>query len=64
MTTKQPTRGGAGRGQGRKPLSPDAPTIPVSIKMTTDQRDKLGRLGGSPWVRARIDKAREPGSGE
>lgn len=60
MRTAKSPRGGAGRGQGRKPLSVDAPTIPVSIKMTTEQRDKLGRLGGAPWVRARIDKAREP----
>ena len=33
---------------------------PVSIKMSTEQRGKLRRLGGAPWVRARIDKAREP----
>jgi hypothetical protein len=63
MKTKQTQRGGAGRGQGRKPLVPGVQTVPVSIKMTTDQRDKLLRLGGSPWVRARIDKAREPSGG-
>jgi hypothetical protein len=30
------------------------------VKMTTNQRDKLKRLGGAPWVRDRIDKAKEP----
>lgn len=64
MTTEKSTRGGAGRGQGRKPLDPGAETVGVTIKMTTDQRDKLARLGGPAWVRARIDKAREPGSKE
>lgn len=34
--------------------------VPVSIKMTPPQRSKLGRLGGAPWVRDRIDKAKEP----
>lgn len=27
--------------------------------MTTAQRDKLARLGGAGWVRARIDRAKE-----
>lgn len=60
MTTKKQTHGGAGRSQGRKPLQEGAPTVAVSLKMTEPQRDKLGRLGGPKWVRARIDKAREP----
>jgi hypothetical protein len=34
--------------------------VPVSIKVSPAQRDKLNRLGGAPWVRDRIDKAREP----
>jgi len=63
MTTKKSSRGGAGRGQGRKPLSPDAPTLPVSIAMTLNQRDKLKRLGGAPWVREKIDDAPEPSAG-
>lgn len=60
MAMKTKTHGGAGRGQGRKPLQEGAPTVTVSLKMTEPQRDKLGRLGGPTWVRARIDKAREP----
>jgi hypothetical protein len=52
--------GGAGRGQGRKPLQQGEETIPVVIRMTGPQKDKLRRLGGPGWVRARIDKAKEP----
>jgi hypothetical protein len=36
------------------------PTVVVTVKMTEAQKAKLARLGGAPWVRARIDKAREP----
>jgi hypothetical protein len=65
MEAKKPPRGGAGRGQGRKPLQPGAETVVVSVKMTAEQRAKLARLGrepgGAAWIRARIDKAREPG---
>ncbi len=53
-------RGGAGRGQGRKPKEVSEAMVPVSIKMSDEQRAKLLRLGGAPWVRDRIDKAREP----
>lgn len=60
MTKKVTGRGGAGRGQGRKPLSEGEALQPVSIKMSSDQRAKLSRLGGAPWVRNKIDKAREP----
>jgi len=60
MTTEKTKHGGAGRGQGRKPLDPANPTVPVSIKMTIPQREKLQRLGGPQWVRDRIDKAKEP----
>jgi hypothetical protein len=33
---------------------------PVSIYMKPAQRERLQRLGGAPWVRDRIDKAKEP----
>ncbi len=52
-------RGGAGRGQGRKPIKQGEDTVTVSLRMTAAQRDKLARLGGAEWVRQRIDKARE-----
>lgn len=49
------TRGGAGRGQGRKPLQPGEDTVTVSLRMTTGQRAKLAKLGGGAWFRAKID---------
>jgi len=59
MATKT-KRGGAGRGQGRKPLAPGLPTVPVTVRMTEPQRAKLARLGGPKWLRDRIDRAKEP----
>ena len=52
-------RGGAGRGQGRKPVKQGEETVTVSLRMTPEQRAKLSRLGGAEWVRTKIDKARE-----
>ncbi len=52
-------RGGAGRGQGRKPVKQGEETVTVSLRMTPEQRAKLARLGGAKWVRTRVDKARE-----
>lgn len=47
--------------RGPKPKVAGAPaTSPVTIKLTPPQRDKLMRLGGAPWVREKIDKAKEP----
>lgn len=57
---KTENRGGPGRGQGRKPLIGDTALIPVTLKMSAAQKAKLARLGGAPWVRDRIDKAKEP----
>ncbi len=34
--------------------------IPVVLKMKPAQKEKLGKLGGAPWVRDRIDKAKLP----
>lgn len=54
------TRGGPGRGQGRKPLAAGEETVTVSLRVTVAQREKLERLGGAKWVRDRIDRAKEP----
>jgi hypothetical protein len=51
-------RGGAGRGQGRKPLDPGQATVTVSIRMTAGQRLKLAVLGGAAWVRQQINGSR------
>ena len=60
MEKKEERRGGARTGGGRKPLQPGAITVGVTLKMTQDQRKKLARLGGAPWVRKKIDQAKEP----
>lgn len=53
-------RGGAGRGQGRKPVKQGVETVTLSLRVTEAQREKLARLGGAEWVRQRIDKAKAP----
>lgn len=58
--TEQKQRGGAGRGQGRKPVKTGEETVTVSLRMTPSQREKLVHLGGAGWVRDRIDEAPEP----
>lgn len=60
MTKKISNVGGAGRGQGRKPLPEGEVMIPVTLKMKPAQREKLAILGGAPWVREKIDKAKTP----
>lgn len=57
--TKKP-RGGAGRGQGRKPLTEGGAMVPVTVKMTEPQRAKFKELGGGKWVREKIDRAKVP----
>jgi len=59
MSTKIVGRGGAGRGQGRKPETPGVPMVPVTLKMLPKQKEKLSRLGGAPWVRKKIDEEKE-----
>lgn len=48
--------GGSGRGQGRKPMDPSGPMATFTIRLTQAQKTKLERLGGSRWMRARIDR--------
>lgn len=50
-------RGGAGRGQGRKPIAEGQETVTVSLRMTKAQRTRLTRLGGAEWVRNQIEGA-------
>lgn len=52
--------GGARPGAGRKRLEAGEITVPVTIKMSAPQREKLRRLGGPRWVRERIIEAKEP----
>lgn len=46
------------RGQGRKPLAQGQASVPVCIRMTPEQRDKLAALGGPAWIRKKIDTAK------
>lgn len=57
MATKQPT---SERKPGRPRLEEGADTVPVTLRMTPTQREKLAKLGGPPWVRGKIDKAKLP----
>ena len=56
----KPTRGGTRKGAGRKPLTPGAQSKVLTIRVTQEQAAKLARLGGAAWVRARIDRAKDP----
>lgn len=51
--------GGARPGSGRRPIAEDSPTVGVLVRMSAEQRAKLKALGGSSWVRRRIDEAGE-----
>jgi hypothetical protein len=62
MSNDKPKLGHGGHrpGAGRKPLDPTEPTMPVQVRLTASQREKLKRLGGPAWIRCKIDKAKEP----
>lgn len=49
-------RGGAGRGQGRKPISEDGAKA-YKLLLTDEQRTKLDKLGNAAWIRQQIDFA-------
>ncbi len=44
---------------GRKPLSTAEPSINYSLRLLASQKNKLHRLGGGAWVRAKLDKVKE-----
>lgn len=56
MNDTTTSRGGAGRGQGRKPLS-DEGAKAYKLLLTDEQRAKLADLGNAAWVREQIDFA-------
>lgn len=63
MDNIKSTWGGPRRGGGKKPQIAGAPAVvPVTLKLTETQKEKLRRLGGAPWVREKIDQAEEPTS--
>lgn len=55
-----PTKPQSQRKPGRPPREDGEKTVPVAVRMTEGQRDKLQLLGGAPWVRKKIDQAKLP----
>lgn len=58
MDEPKKTRGGAGRGQGRKPIQNSKAKV-FPVRLSDEQNDKLKRLGGAKWVRKKIDEEKE-----
>lgn len=56
-------RGGAGRGQGRKPLMQGQRTVSTTVRMPEPLREKYRRLGGAEWMRQALEAASEPAEG-
>lgn len=55
------SRGGAGRGQGRKPLAKSGEVMkPRAVRMTDAEWEKLLKLGGSEWLRDKIKRVKLP----
>ena len=52
-------RGGARKGAGVKAADGATGLVQIAVRVTPPQRAKLGRLGGSVWVRRAIDEAEE-----
>ena len=61
MAADKPARGGAGRGQGRKPIHGE-PMKTYTFRATEAQHAQFLRLGGSKWLRAKI--AEDGGTGD
>ena len=57
QASPRPFRGGARNGAGRKSADGATGLQQIAIRVTAEQRAKLARLGGSVWVRRKIDEA-------
>ena len=58
VNAKKP-RGGKRAGAGRKAKDGATGLVQVGIRVRADQKLKLSRLGGSVWVRRKIDEEEE-----
>lgn len=58
MDEAKQKRGGARPGAGRKPEGDEA-TVVVPIRLRPKQKAKLKALGGSKWVRDKLDQEGE-----
>lgn len=52
-------RGGARIGAGVKAADGATGLVQIAVRVTQPQREKLGRLGGSVWVRRAIEEGEE-----
>lgn len=53
---RKETKGGKREGAGRPPLG----NVYYTVRIAPDERDKLKRLGGSAWLRKKIQSEPEP----
>lgn len=59
------THGGAGRGQGRKPINPSGEhMVAIGATVTPEQRDTFKAIpgGGSAWLRRQLDELKNASS--
>ncbi len=54
--TKKTGRGGKREGAGRPPLG----NVYYTVRISPEEREKLKRLGGSAWLRKKIQSEPEP----
>ena len=58
MTGEKPkAKGGKREGAGRKSMDGATGLVQVGVRVRAYQKQKLLRLGGSVWVRRKIDEA-------
>ena len=60
METKKMPKDAEPMARGRPPLPEGEAMVPVMVKMKPAQKEKLQRLGGAPWLRQKIDRAKLP----
>lgn len=63
MSSTKHEGSGAWRSGGRPKVTSNEKLSPASLRLTQPQIEKLNRLGGAAWVRARIDSAERAGKG-
>jgi hypothetical protein len=56
---KPKAKGGKREGAGRKSKDGATDLVQVGLRIQADQKPKLLRLGGSIWVRRKLDEADE-----
>lgn len=48
----------AKKSPGRPRIVEGGASVTLNIRLSVEQRDKLTRLGGAPWIREKIAKAK------